>query len=44
MSCTLTACVYVLLFVSNNITVTASGSDIGGLTDQFNLNYQPLTG
>ena len=31
-------------FVSNNITVTASGSDIGGLTDQFNLNYQPRTG
>ena len=34
----------VITFVSNNITVTASGSDIGGLSDQFNLNYQPITG
>ncbi len=33
-----------ITFVSNNIAVTASGSDIGGLSDQFNLNYQPRTG
>jgi hypothetical protein len=34
----------VVTVASNNITVTASGSDIGGANDQFNMNYQLRTG
>ena len=30
--------------VSNGLTVTAAGNDIGGSADQFNFEYQARTG